>query len=198
MSTTSNEIMQKVDNIIQSRIIPKWVNNLLEKAFFEKCPNHDLQKNELNRYCISCDASICKYCITSDVHKKHKILTIYRHVYQNVVPLTEMEIHIDCDIIQPYKCNKKWVVSLNPLPHNGSGSLIEGDGACNVCKRKLTDPDRFRFCSIACKVQAVSGTVIIQLPEQQHVRGDAADQQLENPSKRKRSRKGVPYRAPFF
>ncbi|GFP87470.1 hypothetical protein PHJA_000890700, partial [Phtheirospermum japonicum] len=158
--------------------IPNWVNSFLEKAFFEKCLSHDLQKNELNRYCITCDASICKYCITCGGHKNHSILTIYRHVYQNVVPLTEMEIHIDCDIIQPYKCNKKWVVSLNPLPHNGSGSLIEGDGACNVCKRKLTDPDRFRFCSIKCK--------------------DAADQQPENPSKRKRSRKGVPHRAPFF
>ncbi|GFQ02467.1 hypothetical protein PHJA_002390700, partial [Phtheirospermum japonicum] len=163
-----------------SRIIPNWVNNFLEKAFFEKCPSHDLQKNELNRYCITCDASICKYCITCGGHKNHNILTIYRHVYQNVVPLTEMEIHIDCDIIQPYKCNKKWVVSLNPLPHNGSGSLIEGDGACNVCKRKLTDPDRFRFCSIKCKLS------------------DAADQQPENPPKRKRSRKGVPHRAPFF
>lgn len=59
----------------------------------------------------------------------------------------------DDDLLQPYKCNKKWVVSMTPLPHNGSGSLIEGDGACHVCKRKLTDPDRYRFCSIACKVR---------------------------------------------
>ncbi|GER41984.1 PLATZ transcription factor family protein [Striga asiatica] len=168
MSSTSKEVMQKVDSIIQSRSFPNWVDNFLEKTFFEKCLSHDLQKNEHNS------------------HKSHEILTIYRHVYQNVVPLSEMETHMDCQTIQPYKCNKKWVVSLTPLPHNGSGSLIEGDGACNVCKRKLTDSDRFRFCSISCKVQAISGVLGV------------GTSQAENPSKRKRSRKGVPHRAPFF
>ncbi|CAA0826849.1 PLATZ transcription factor family protein [Striga hermonthica] len=156
-----------------------------------------MQKNEHNRYCITCDAPICRYCISCGGHKSHEILTIYRHVYQNVVPLSEMETHMDCQTIQPYKCNKKWVVSLTPLPHNGSGSLIEGDGACNVCKRKLTDSDRFRFCSISCKVQAISG-----VRRGQHGVGTSqvrdGREQADNPSKRKRSRKGVPHRAPFF
>ncbi|KAL6584014.1 hypothetical protein OROMI_003303 [Orobanche minor] len=194
MSTSSSkEVMLKVDNIIQSRSFPIWVDSFLEKIFFEKCVSHDSQKNELNRYCINCDASICRYCIAHGGHRNHRILTIYRHVYQNVVPLSEMEMHINCDRIQPYKCNKKWVVSLNPLPHNGSGSLIEGDGACNMCKRKLTDPDRFRFCSITCKLHAFSGTSMPQLPDQ-----DFRTLQPENRSKRMRSRKGVPHRAPPF
>ncbi|KAH6797324.1 hypothetical protein C2S52_021878, partial [Perilla frutescens var. hirtella] len=154
MSSSSSEVvMQQAEGVTEeSEKFPKWVDSFLGKVFFEKCMRHDeMQKNELNRYCISCDASICRFCIISGPHFDHKILTIYRHVYQNVVPLSEMENHIHCQKIQPYKCNKKWVVSLTPLPHNGSGSLIEGDGACHVCKRKLTDPDRFRFCSIACK-----------------------------------------------
>ncbi|KAL6497386.1 hypothetical protein OROGR_029315 [Orobanche gracilis] len=194
MSTSSSkEVMLKVDKIIQSRSFPIWVDSFLEKIFFEKCPSHDSQKNELNRYCINCDASICRYCIAYGGHRNHRVLTIYRHVYQNVVPLSEMEMHINCDRIQPYKCNKKWVVSLNPLPHNGSGSLIEGDGACNICKRKLTDPDRFRFCSITCKLHAFTGTSIPQLPDQ-----DFRILQPENLSKRMRSRKRVPHRAPSF
>ena len=54
--------------------------------------------------------------------------------------------------VQPYKCNKKLVISLNPLPHCGSGSLIAGDPTCLTCKRRLHDPKRFQFCSIACQV----------------------------------------------
>lgn len=82
--------------------LPEWVVWFLEnKSFFEKCGNHhDLQKSEVNsRYCISCNASICRYCVTTG-HHDHKILTIYRHVYQNVVPLSQMDTHIDCDTIQ--------------------------------------------------------------------------------------------------
>ncbi|KAK4437046.1 hypothetical protein Salat_0038500 [Sesamum alatum] len=112
-----------------------------------------------------------------------------------------MENHIDCAKIQPYKCNKKWVVSLTPLPHNGSGSLIEGDGACNVCKRKLTDPDRFRFCSIACKVQAIAGKrSLIRHPASEVGTSEKREgvEQPENQRGRKRNRKGVPHRAPLF
>ncbi|KAG8379201.1 hypothetical protein BUALT_Bualt07G0064000 [Buddleja alternifolia] len=142
------------------------------------------------------------YCIVFGQHDEHKILTIYRHVYQDVVPLNEMENHINCEKIQPYKCNKKWVVSLTPLPHNGSGSLIEGDGACNVCKRKLTDPDRFRFCSIACKVQAISerGGVIQRPPGSGVGTSQTRDQveQQKSLTGRKHTRKGVPHRAPLF
>ncbi|XP_041998296.1 uncharacterized protein LOC121748136 [Salvia splendens] len=130
------------------------------------------------------------YCIISGEHCNHSILTIYRHVYQNVVPLCEMQFYIDCDKIQPYKCNKKWVVSLTPLPHNGSGLLIEGDGACYLCKRKLTDPDRFRFCSIACKVQSDIGEGMVE----PYVRKPEV---VQKPN-RKRGRKGVPHRAPFL
>ncbi|XP_047940359.1 uncharacterized protein LOC125187768 [Salvia hispanica] len=130
-----------------------------------------------------------RYCIRSGEHYNHNILTIYRLVYQNVVPLSEMKEYIDCDKIQPYKCNKKWVVSLTPLPHNGSGSLIEGDGACCLCKRKLTNPDRFRFCSIACKVQTDVGDGRVELYVKPEV--------VQKPS-RKRGRKGVPHRAPFL
>ncbi|XP_011071691.1 uncharacterized protein LOC105157093 [Sesamum indicum] len=202
MSTSSNEAMQQVNRVSRrAGSFPGWVDCFLKNKFFDKCSIHNLQKNDLNRYCITCNASTCRYCVATSHHNDHKILTIYRHVYQDVVPLSEMENHIDCAKIQPYKCNKKWVVSLTPLPHNGSGSLIEGDGACNVCKRKLTDPDRFRFCSIACKVQAISGKrSLIRRPEPEVGTSERRErgEQAENQRGRKRSRKGVPHRAPLF
>ncbi|KAL2515836.1 PLATZ transcription factor family protein [Forsythia ovata] len=188
-----------VDSTVQCEdVMPEWLDGLLEKTFFGRCGSHDLQKNDLNRYCITCDSSNCKYCIASGSHNEHKLLTIYRHIYQDVVPLKEIEIHLDCSKIQPYKCNKKWVVSLKPLPHNGSGLHMDGDEACDVCKRKLNDYDRYRFCCLACKVQAFhemnkSRVAMRTLTE----RMDKVEQ-TTNPNNRKRSRKGVPCRAPFF
>ncbi|GFQ00224.1 hypothetical protein PHJA_002166400, partial [Phtheirospermum japonicum] len=140
------------------------------KDFFEKCTSHDLPKNELNRFCITCEASIFRLYVKNSGHKDHKVLT-----YQNAVSIREIDIHIHCDNIQSYKCNKKWVVSLNPLSRNGSDLHIESDGACYVCKRKLIYPTIFYFSPLHRDV----------------------DQHREKPSKRKRNRKGVPHRMPF-
>ncbi|CAI9757468.1 unnamed protein product [Fraxinus pennsylvanica] len=194
--SSSVEIHGKVDMTIQcEKVIPEWLDGLLEKTFFGRCESHDFSKNDLNRYCITCDSSNCKYCIASGTHNDHKLLTIYRHVYQDVVPLKEIENHLDCSTIQPYKCNKKWVVSLKPLPHNGSGSHMDGDEACHVCKRKLNDFDRYSFCCLACKVQAFYERSKSSVATGMLTEGRDEVEQPTNPNKRKRSRKGVPCRA---
>ncbi|KAK4437134.1 hypothetical protein Salat_0047300 [Sesamum alatum] len=201
MSSPPTPAIQRNENAIQgANNVPKWLDQFLEKTFFRKCSAHHLRKNDLNRYCITCNASACKHCIATGVHIEHKVLTIYRHVYQDVVPLNQMENHLDCSKIQTYKCNKKWVISLTPLPHTGSGLLIEGDGACKVCKRKLTErSDRFCFCSIACKFQAISRRNRIQFrlraKKTSQTKVAVYQQASTSESKRKRSRKGVPRRA---
>ncbi|CAH9135550.1 unnamed protein product, partial [Cuscuta epithymum] len=131
-------------------------------AFFGGCSVHrQLQNNELNNFCINCKVAICKHCISpsssSNVgishHHGHRLLKIYRHVYTDVVPLDDIRAHLDISKIQTYKCNKKWIISFNPLPHNGSGSQCSNvRGTCYSCKRKLHDPHLYCFCCIACKV----------------------------------------------
>ncbi|XP_015065590.1 uncharacterized protein LOC107010834 [Solanum pennellii] len=158
--------------------MPTWLGPLLKKTFFGTCSVHgELQKSELNKYYITCDSNLCRYCISTNKHNNHDQLKIYRHVYKDVVPLEQMENYIDCKLIQPYKCNKKWIISLNPLPHSRSGSLIAGDPTCLTCKRRLHDPERFQFCSIACQVEAKCGKIAEM--------------------KRKCKRKGIPHRAPL-
>lgn len=86
--------------LIQNQIIPSWLEVFLNKTFFGACSNHGLQKNELNMYCITCDLAACRYCLATGLHNNHNLLKIYRHVYQDVVPLKAMEEHIDCSNIQ--------------------------------------------------------------------------------------------------
>ncbi|CAK9164081.1 unnamed protein product, partial [Ilex paraguariensis] len=89
-------------------------------------------------------------------------------------------------IFTPYKCNKKWVVALNPLPHCGSGSQADGDASCDICKRRLNDPTQYRYCSVACKVEALSSDA------------EEEGKEVGEPGKRKHRRKGVPQRAALF
>ncbi|KAG9134888.1 hypothetical protein Leryth_001226 [Lithospermum erythrorhizon] len=132
--------------------MPEWIIPFIQNTFFGSCEEHKFQKNELNKYCITCDSAACKYCVLAGNHEDHILLKIYRHVYKDVVPLREIECYMNCSKIQSYKCNKIWVIALTPLPHNGSGSQIAENETCQTCKRRLYDPDKFRFCSISCQV----------------------------------------------
>ncbi|KAJ1410553.1 hypothetical protein SESBI_21870 [Sesbania bispinosa] len=201
-SSSSSRKMNKDEQVAQSEDhMPSWIEAFLENTFFNKCPSHPIRRNELNKYCINCDMSACQYCVSSGSHRHHQMLKIYRHVYKDVVSLSAMEKYVDCSYIQPYKCNKQLVISLNPLPH--CGSTLNNEASCNICNRKLTEPNLYRYCSISCKVRAVSrepddsvpSSISIQSPPPPPVENQ---EETSEPPKRKRSRKGTPHRAPFF
>ncbi|KAL1831134.1 hypothetical protein ACET3Z_000785 [Daucus carota] len=191
---------------------PHWLDSFVKKTFGDPCRAHVLIKNDRNRYCINCDLAVCQYCIDSGSHNGHNILRLYRHVYQDVVPVSDMAHYIDCSKIQPYKCNKLWVLSLKPLPHNDSGSKADTKSTCDTCRRILSYPYLHRYCSLDCKVQAFSRKTKSSDPPFLTVRKRAAADDREsvaastNPSithefkegKRNRRRKGTPQRSPFF
>ncbi|XP_037493384.1 uncharacterized protein LOC105645450 [Jatropha curcas] len=135
--------------------------------------------------------------MSSTNHRYHKILKIYRHVYKDVVSLGAMEKYIDCSHIQPYKCNKRLVIALNPLPHCGP---LLSTGVCDVCKRRLAEPELYNYCSISCKVTAFAMKasesdppfLCIQIPTSIRKNNES---KTEKPRGR---RKGIPCRAPFF
>ncbi|XP_027333426.1 uncharacterized protein LOC113848216 [Abrus precatorius] len=200
MSASSSREVNKDEQVAQCKVRkPRWLEAFLKKTFFDSCTAHPFRRNELNKYCINCNLSVCQYCVSSGPHRNHKILKIYRHVYKDVVSLAAMEKYIDTSQIQPYKCNKRLVISLNPLPH--CGSAINTEASCDTCSRKLTDPDVYRYCSISCKVKAflckpndsVPPFISLQSPPPQEKQEDAAE-----PQKVLNKRKGTPRRAPFF
>ncbi|KAF3618214.1 hypothetical protein FXO38_05562 [Capsicum annuum] len=139
---------------------------------------------------------VIKRCANGDKIYQMKVGVIPRKSSKQPLQIKELDYHA-CNIElcsresqlaaqilpQPYKCNKKWVIALNPLPHCGSGSLIAGDPTCYTCKRRLNDPGQFRFCCIACQVEVVCRKNEISLGT------------IE--MKHKRKRKGIPHRAPF-
>ncbi|KAK9683606.1 hypothetical protein RND81_10G152500 [Saponaria officinalis] len=135
------------------KLEPEWLENFFKRTFFLPCSEHTVRRNELNKYCIDCDASLCQFCVSVASHDDHRLLKIYRHVYKDVVPLDEIEQHVDCSEIQPYRCNKQLVIALTPLPHSGS-KTSDDEATCLICKRKLIEYDIYSYCSIACKVEA--------------------------------------------
>ncbi|XP_071723262.1 uncharacterized protein [Rutidosis leptorrhynchoides] len=123
-----------------------------------------------------------------------------------------MEKYFDCSQIQPYRCNKNLVVSLHPLPSNGSIQTPE-EICCKTCKRRLMDPYLFSFCCISCKVisfggdqMAVNGiannNVEVINPvaniEEPPVPVPVPGAIIEATNRRQRNRKGKPVRAPFY
>ncbi|KAI3712696.1 hypothetical protein L1987_71259 [Smallanthus sonchifolius] len=93
----------------------------------------------------------CQHCMAEGTHADHRVISIYRLVYKDVVSLQQMSVHIDCSGIQPYASNGRQVLALHPLPHYNSGQLNQ-DRACRTCTRILMNPDTYSYCSIACKL----------------------------------------------
>ncbi|XP_057432114.1 protein RGF1 INDUCIBLE TRANSCRIPTION FACTOR 1-like [Lotus japonicus] len=134
----------------------------------------------------------------AETHHQHRMLKIYRHSYKDVVSLDSIEKYIDCSQIQPYKCNSHMIISLKPLPHFGSAKKSEE--TCRTCNRKLMEPDLYRYCSISCKVEAVSRKpndsnppfIFTQSLNQGKYVGTV------KPPTQRNKRKGTPCRAPLF
>ncbi|KAL6350840.1 hypothetical protein AAG906_031426 [Vitis piasezkii] len=166
---------------------PAWLDSFLRTDFLGACLIHEGRKSELNVYCINCDAGMCESC----------------HVHKDVVLLADMQKHIDCSQIQPYRCNGKKVLAVNPLPH--SGRELNSGEMCKVCHRIIFKPSIYTYCSISCKVAAVSTNLTSSDPPylapkkpKKKPPPKPSVNKTQSPPKRVNKRKGVPSRAPFF
>ncbi|KAB1205890.1 hypothetical protein CJ030_MR7G027925 [Morella rubra] len=157
-----------------------WLSTLLHSKFFGSCIQHqEHRKNEENVFCLDCSLGICRHCTTD--HGLHRRLQICKYVYHDVVRLQEMQKHLDCSKIQTYKINGEKAVHLNPRPQSKDtkpSTKLKFGGTCEACGRYLQDLPN-RFCSIACKVSAVS----VKPTEQSHKLNPVPIPEMDMPSK---------------
>ncbi|XP_021891347.1 uncharacterized protein LOC110809748 [Carica papaya] len=194
-SSFEDNSVKEVIMLEESNQKPEWLEPFMQTTFFDVCPIHAFFQIEKNAFCINCCVDICQYCLSSPAHRSHKIIQIYRHVYKEVVSIPTIENYMDCSKIQQYKCNKKMVLAIKPLPHVSTAARF--DVACRGCGRRLAMPSLHLYCSISCKVKVFdlkssSSAPPFLSPNKVKKRTDSA------PKTRKQPRKGIPQRAPFF
>ncbi|XP_011087027.1 uncharacterized protein At3g50808 [Sesamum indicum] len=129
---------------------------------------------------------------------------IMRRVYRAwraAIDIQEIRKYIDVSGIQLYKINGKDIVFLNPNS-DGSQDHHVHDPKCQICRRRIKESN-YLFCSIACK-NYKSVEYKMEIGEQQPMRkrkrkSTAGEGECSSArSMRKRSRKGIPRRAPFW
>mmetsp|Transcript_28369 Transcript_28369/g.62126 ORF Transcript_28369/g.62126 Transcript_28369/m.62126 type:complete len:211 (-) Transcript_28369:578-1210(-) len=129
----------------------RWVDSLLRQTYFHTCPHHpSMKKNECNNFCADCASEgLCQHCLHD--HQGHRILQIRRYVYHDVVRIQDMDPLLSCEGIQLYHINNAAVAFLNQRPK--LRPIQNPSQVCESCSRGLQDSNR--FCSLACKVQAL-------------------------------------------
>ncbi|KAJ1686839.1 hypothetical protein LUZ63_018229 [Rhynchospora breviuscula] len=208
--------------------LPNWLQPLLAAKFFERCERHiNERKNEINHFCMKCTHPLCPRCVTEHTRKggKHRLLQIRHYVHSDVVRVNDITKLLDIAKIQQYTANGAKVVHLNPksskpYPEGVPRSYIDG-APCIICARAIS---KFSlFCSIACKVNDNNDNESVFDTEGNEVDCDdgyklevgakrCSTQKEESSSGsekgnancshitsyRKKNRKGIPVRSPFF
>ncbi|KAJ4767289.1 PLATZ transcription factor family protein [Rhynchospora pubera] len=176
---------------------------------------------------MKCTHPLCPRCVTEHARKggKHRLLQIRHYVHSDVVRVNDITKLLDIAKIQQYTANGAKVVHLNPksskpYPEGVPRSYIDG-APCIICARAIS---KFSlFCSIACKVNDNNDNESAFNAEESEADCDdyykrevgvkcsstEKEESSSGPKKdnancscitsyRKKSRKSIPLRSPFF
>ncbi|XP_031106126.1 uncharacterized protein LOC116010752 [Ipomoea triloba] len=204
------------------KVIPGWMQPFLEASYFTCCEEHnDLEKNGLNKFCVTCVAPLCKHCIQTKVHKRHELLTIYHHSHKDVVPLKQIKKHIRCSQIQKYV----QLACTGLAQSSGKGSIWEknmwdqytnatDNGFCVAfsCMCRICATSVHGFSSVVWYTNAIDNGLwhfiyprAMKLKDQDHnitrvksVENEREEAEIEAPPPVvvRHRRKGIPHRSP--
>ncbi|KAI8536573.1 hypothetical protein RHMOL_Rhmol10G0267900 [Rhododendron molle] len=132
---------------------PPWLRQLLKANFYLVCQIHkDYKCNRCNRFCINCTGNpFCGYCL--DDHKNHQIIQTRRSSLSNGVRVDDINKYINVGDVQAYTINRRQIVFLNSRPYTGLPHGVTN--ICTICRRGLP-ADKFKFCCLSCKHEAIS------------------------------------------
>ncbi|KAL0430335.1 UNVERIFIED_CONTAM: hypothetical protein Sradi_0659500 [Sesamum radiatum] len=199
---------------------PAWLESWLRIPFYrgEKCEKHTHQYNTV--FCAICMGSpvceTCWKCHHSKLHQGHISLQVCSASRRAAIEIKTFKKHMDASDIQVYKINGKDIFYLKPCGegvvkdhhrdhHQDHHHHHTHDPKCQTCRKKLKDSN-YLFCSIDCKNMMMGNSSMISSTEQQQLqpmgkrksRADTKECSSLARSMRKRSRKGIPSRAPFW
>ncbi|XP_073275464.1 protein RGF1 INDUCIBLE TRANSCRIPTION FACTOR 1-like [Primulina huaijiensis] len=209
------------NSIMETMLVPPWLERLLNTAFFNLCQKHgDAARSECNMFCLDCKSDgFCFYCKSSK-HQDHQVIQIRRSSYHDVVRVSEIQKVLEINDVQTYVINSARVLFLNERPQPKGGKTVSH--VCEICARSLLDT--FRFCSLGCKLVGIksNGDASFTLYEKNKVaiqRGEGISRRVKEEEEEElregsqqqeiypissppilssaRRRKGIPHRAPF-
>lgn len=135
--------------------VPEWLGHLLAAPYFSSCPLHAaLHKSERNFFCVSCSgSSLCSICAQREhAGPSHSLLQIRKSSYHDAVRIADVGKLLDLAGIQVYVINGAKIVFLRGRPQ--ARPVKGAPYHCETCQRTLLDA--CRFCSIGCKLDALS------------------------------------------
>ncbi|KAJ4767591.1 PLATZ transcription factor family protein [Rhynchospora pubera] len=155
--------------------LPNWLQPLLAAKFFERCERHiNERKNEINHFCMKCTHPLCPRCVIEHTRKGgiHRLLQIRHYVHSDVVRVNDITKLLD-------------IAKIQDNDNNDNESVFdteESEADCDYCYKLEVGVKR----SFTEKEESSSGSE----------KGNVNCSRIT--SYRKKGRKGIPVRSPFF
>ncbi|KAL2453537.1 PLATZ transcription factor family protein [Abeliophyllum distichum] len=201
-------------------MVPRWLKPLLKIKFYSTgpCQSHGKKYYE-TFFCYQCMGKpLCEICWNdSQEHRLgHPLLKVYRASRRAALLISDISKFLDISDIQPFIINRAQILYLNSDVDKENHRPNKGH-YCDICFRQIKNP-KYKLCSIGCKIKSNKHNIELYdekyntkkrkifLDSSRDVPLRASNEvglKENNPSEeakceRKRSRKGIPLRAPFF
>ncbi|KAF5463881.1 hypothetical protein F2P56_014008 [Juglans regia] len=187
--------------------VPQWLTSILDANFHNPCKEH--KDEEYTLFCLDCDGKVfCKSCKTQCgiMHADHVVQQVYKASHQAVLRIQDIGLLFEISEIHPYSINSYPVVFLRPRKKNQM--QVMRANAAHKCEAKSMMQDLTKVADgcarthevlMISQVVTANGSTVLQFCPESRDQEKMIVPVVEPPkSFRKRSRKGIPKRAPFF
>ncbi|KAL3742516.1 hypothetical protein ACJRO7_017909 [Eucalyptus globulus] len=159
MEMTGDDAMVISSGDDHEEVVPPSLRLIAGAAFYSPCKAHPSE--ECNFYCGVCQVARCKQC---QIHhgSKHKMIRAYKFGKYASFQLDDLESEWDVSDICRYFFNNRFVAFVHKRGDRIARFHGQSDPRkCKSCEhrfnRRRQSPDTmFKYCSVACKVQAVT------------------------------------------